>query len=72
MATQCITKCYIQPEEGETELTKQIKSNILNYLKNKYNDPVTQDLLDIASLMDPWFRTTYLADDGIKKELLQS
>ena len=70
MATQCITKCYIQPEEGETELTKQIKSNILNYLNNKYNDPVTQELLDMASLMDPRFRTTYIADDevdGIKK-----
>ncbi|KAK1897504.1 Zinc finger BED domain containing protein 4 [Dissostichus eleginoides] len=62
------------PEEGETELTKQIKSNILNYLNNKYNDPVTQELLDMASLMDPRFRTTYIADDivdGTKKRAVR-
>ncbi|KAK1874904.1 Zinc finger BED domain containing protein 1, partial [Dissostichus eleginoides] len=65
-----LNNSLLQPEEGETELTKQIKSNILNYLNNKYNDPVTQELLDMASLMDPRFRTTYIADDkvdGIKK-----
>ena len=70
-----LNNSLLQPEEGATKLTEQIKSNILNYLNNKYNDPVTQELLDMASLMDPRFRTTFIARDKvgrINKELLQS
>lgn len=42
----------------------------LEYLNNKYADPVTDKLQDPASLMDPRFRNTYVEDDkveGIKK-----
>ncbi|XP_049441769.1 zinc finger BED domain-containing protein 4 [Epinephelus fuscoguttatus] len=50
----------LQPEEEDTELTKTIKKNILLYLENKYSNPVTDELLDMSSLMDPRFRTTYI------------
>ncbi|XP_056111044.1 E3 SUMO-protein ligase ZBED1-like [Rhinichthys klamathensis goyatoka] len=50
----------LQPEEEDTELTKTIKRNIMQYLDDKYSDPVKNELLDMSSLMDPRFRTTYI------------
>ncbi|KAF7646104.1 hypothetical protein LDENG_00193540 [Lucifuga dentata] len=57
----------LQPEEGETELTKQIKHTILEYINNKYSDPGTDELLDMASLMESRFQTTYITDDKVKE-----
>ncbi|XP_063746041.1 E3 SUMO-protein ligase ZBED1-like [Eleginops maclovinus] len=50
----------LKPEDEDTELTKKIKENILHYMTEKYSDPDKDELLDIASLMDPRFRTTYI------------
>ncbi|XP_056155762.1 zinc finger BED domain-containing protein 4-like [Lampris incognitus] len=50
----------LQPEEEATELTETIKTNILRYLDEKYSNPVTDELLDMSSLMDPRSRTTYI------------
>lgn len=50
----------LQPQEGDLCLTTTIKGNILSYLEDKYSDPENDELLDIASLMDPRFRTTYI------------
>ncbi|XP_040289759.1 E3 SUMO-protein ligase ZBED1-like [Bufo bufo] len=47
--------------EEDTDLTKSLKSRILQYLNEKYE--VTQDLLNMASFMDPRFRTQYLSAD---------
>jgi hypothetical protein len=55
----------LQPEEGEGTLTKNIKSATLQYLNDMYEDPATGELVDMALLMDPQFRTTYIADDKI-------
>ena len=49
--------------EDDTELTKDMKKVILEYLNEKYSDPETVDLLDMASLVDPRFKDTYIADD---------
>ncbi|XP_038591229.1 E3 SUMO-protein ligase ZBED1-like [Micropterus salmoides] len=60
------------PEDNDTELTKTIKRKILGYLVEKYSDPVKDELLDMASLMDPRFRTSYIDPDKVeqvKKEL---
>lgn len=68
----------LRAQDDDTDLTKRIKSTILQYLNCKYSDPVTDELLNIASLMDPRFHTTYIEHDkleGIKqvvKELLKS
>ena len=58
-------RSLLQPEEGEGTLTKNIKSATLQYLNDMYEDPATGELLDMALLVDPQFRTTYIADDKI-------
>ena len=50
----------VKVQEDDSELTKSIKTRILEYLNEKYADPVTQELLDMASLLDPRFKTKYI------------
>lgn len=50
----------LQPQEGDLRLTTTIKGKILNYLEEKYREPENDELLDMASLLDPRFRTTYI------------
>ncbi|MBN3308893.1 ZBED1 protein, partial [Amia calva] len=52
-------------DEGDSELPKSIKTTIVDYLNTKYADPATSDLLDMASLVDPRFRTKYVSSDKI-------
>lgn len=66
-----VTVSYIQPvlhlfhssilaiQEDATALTQSIKVSILDYLTEKFADPATSDLLDMALLVDPRFKTTY-------------
>lgn len=56
-------------EESDTQLTKDVKRNILAYLNEKYSDQVTDDLLDIASLLDPRFRTKYMDKEKVERVL---
>lgn len=68
-----VTLSYVRPvlhlfnnrllasEEGDSELCKSIKNRVVKYLNDKYADPTTSDLLDIASLLDPRFRATYIS-----------
>nr|XP_054594508.1 E3 SUMO-protein ligase ZBED1-like [Nothobranchius furzeri] len=57
------TNSLLAHEEGDTELCKSIKSCIVDYLISKYADPSTCDLLDIASLLDPRFKATYISGE---------
>lgn len=57
----------MQPEDNDTELPKTIKRNILGYLVDKYSDPVKDELLDMASLTDPRFRTSYIDQDKVEQ-----
>lgn len=64
----------LRAHDDDTDLTKRIKTTILQYLYCKYSDPVTDELLNIASLMDPRFRTTYIEHDkleGIKQKVVK-
>lgn len=63
----------------DTDLTRLIKNKILAYLSDKYSDPYTQELLDVAPFMDPRFKTQYISVDNIpavktrlKTEMLKS
>lgn len=56
-------------EESDTQLTKDVKRNILAYLNEKYSDQVTDDMLDIASLLDPRFRTKYMDKEKVERVL---
>ncbi|XP_056118286.1 E3 SUMO-protein ligase ZBED1-like [Rhinichthys klamathensis goyatoka] len=55
----------LQREEKDVDLTATIKRNIMCYLEQKYSDPENDELLDMASLMDPRFRTTYITLDKL-------
>ncbi|KAL0152278.1 hypothetical protein M9458_052001 [Cirrhinus mrigala] len=46
-------------EEEDTNLTKSLKSKILN---KKYEDSVTQELLNMSSFLDPRFRTQHTSE----------
>ncbi|XP_056392413.1 uncharacterized protein LOC130285157 isoform X2 [Hyla sarda] len=53
-------------EENDTELTKDVKRNILAYLNEKYSDPDTDDLLDMTFFLDPQYRTTYTNKEKVE------
>nr|XP_055069962.1 E3 SUMO-protein ligase ZBED1-like [Misgurnus anguillicaudatus] len=55
----------LQREEKDVDLTATIKRNIMCYLEQKYSDPENDELLDMASLMDPRFRTNYITPDKL-------
>lgn len=57
----------LEPEEEDTELTKTIKGKIMWYLDDRYSDPVRDELMDMASLVDPRFRTTYIDPDKVEQ-----
>ncbi|XP_057694544.1 E3 SUMO-protein ligase ZBED1-like [Corythoichthys intestinalis] len=48
------------------DLTNTMKTKILTYLEEKYEDPGTQELLDMASALDPRFKLTYVTEDRTK------
>lgn len=60
----------LKPEDDDTELTVLIKTTINQYLSEKYQDPATDALLDMASLLDPRFKTQYV--DTAEKSQIQS
>ncbi|KAK0151906.1 Endoplasmic reticulum export factor CTAGE5 [Merluccius polli] len=60
---QLFNNTVLAPADDDTELTKDMKRVILEYLNEKYSDPETVDLLDMASLVDPRFKDAYIADD---------
>ena len=63
---QLFNKEVLKPEPDDTELTKTIKATVLNYLNEKYDDAATDDLLNMASLTDPRFKTHYIEDDKLE------
>ena len=50
----------LKHDSDDTELTKSIKTTVAEYLNKKYDDVITDDLLDMASLVDPRFKTKYM------------
>ena len=37
----------------------------MTYLDDKYNDPLTQELLNMASSLDPRFKLSYTSEDDV-------
>ena len=74
-----VTVSYVKPvlhlfhssllaiQEDDTALTQSIKVSILDYLREKFDDPATNDLLDMAGLVDPRFKTRYVAEDKMEE-----
>ncbi|XP_030012474.1 zinc finger BED domain-containing protein 1-like [Sphaeramia orbicularis] len=53
-------------KDGDTELTKAVKEGILKYLNEKYDDHTTNNLLDMATLVDPRFKTAYMKEERVE------
>ncbi|ROL48813.1 hypothetical protein DPX16_22332 [Anabarilius grahami] len=60
-----IKSSILKVNDDETDLTCTIKTKILSYLDEKYNDPLTQELLDMASALDPRFKLSYVSEDNV-------
>ena len=56
----CITTEVLVAKEGDTDLTKEIKEWIKVDLEMRYSDPNINQLLAIASFLDPWFKLGYV------------
>ena len=57
------------PKEEDTRLTKDIKKNVSTYMERKYEQQETSELLDVATFLDPRFKTKFVVDsdkDNIK------
>lgn len=54
----------LEVQEDDTDLVKSIKQKIVDYLNDKYSDPETQELLDMASALDPRFKFKYVNKDN--------
>ncbi|XP_035251445.1 uncharacterized protein LOC118215110 isoform X1 [Anguilla anguilla] len=52
-------------EEEDPDPTRSIKMKILAYLNDKYSDPHTQELLDMASALGPRFKLNYVSEDNM-------
>ncbi|KAI5085375.1 butyrophilin-like protein 3, partial [Silurus meridionalis] len=52
-------------EDEDTDLTKTIKSKILNYINKHYEDETTQELLDTTKFLDPRFKTSYTDENKL-------
>ncbi|KAL2089159.1 hypothetical protein ACEWY4_016058 [Coilia grayii] len=52
-------------KDGDTELTQAVKEGVLKYLNEKYYDPTTDNLLDMATLADPRFKTAYMKEERV-------
>lgn len=53
----------LEDQEDDTQLAKTIRRGILEYLNEKYSEQETQELLDMASALDPRFKLKYVAED---------
>ncbi|XP_077359465.1 E3 SUMO-protein ligase ZBED1-like isoform X2 [Festucalex cinctus] len=55
----------LKSQDDDSPLTRTIKEGIINYLSNDYADDVTENLLDMATLLDPRFKTAYIKEERI-------
>ncbi|GLD63051.1 E3 SUMO-protein ligase ZBED1-like protein [Lates japonicus] len=54
-----------QGKDEDTDLTKTIKSSILDYMNTKCSDPEDEELINMASFLDPRIRTQHLSQRDI-------
>lgn len=55
----------LKQKDDDPDLTCTIKTKILSDLDEKYKDPLTQELLDMASALDPRFKLRYVSEDNV-------
>lgn len=60
---QLFNTSLLEMREEDTDLTKNIKKKMQDYLNEKYEDDDTQKLLDISSFLDPQFKMDFISAD---------
>lgn len=55
----------LKTSDKESPLTKDMKMTVMAYLEEKYADQKTDDLLDIATLVDPRFKVQYIKPEKV-------
>ncbi|XP_018956243.2 E3 SUMO-protein ligase ZBED1-like [Cyprinus carpio] len=55
----------LQGKDEDTDLNRKIKSSILDYMNTKYGDQEVQELINMATILDPRFRTQYMSQEEI-------
>ncbi|XP_051501698.1 E3 SUMO-protein ligase ZBED1-like [Myxocyprinus asiaticus] len=63
-ALHLLNTSVLAEEEEDIDLTKSLKSKILNYLNEKHE--VTQDLLNMSTFLDPRFQTQCISAEEIQ------
>lgn len=64
-AIHLLNTVHLAEEEGDSELTKTIKEKVLEYMNTKFDDPKTQELLDVACFVDPRFKANYISSEDV-------
>ncbi len=55
----------LQGKDEDTDLTKSVESSMLDYVNTKYNDLEVEELINMASFLDPCFCTQHLSQEEI-------
>ncbi|KAI4885812.1 hypothetical protein NFI96_022422 [Prochilodus magdalenae] len=63
---QLFNSDILQVRENDTDLTKTIKNSTLEYLNSKYEDPEVEELISLATMLDPRFHTQYMGPEEIQ------
>ncbi|XP_013860009.1 zinc finger BED domain-containing protein 1 [Austrofundulus limnaeus] len=56
----------LQEKDEDSDLTKTIKTSVLDYVTTKYSDPDIVELINMTSFLDPRFRTQHLSQEEIQ------
>lgn len=54
-----------KPSEDETQLTKTMEMTVMSYFDEKYDEKITDELLDIATLVHPSFKAQYIKAEKV-------
>ncbi|XP_041654994.1 scavenger receptor cysteine-rich type 1 protein M130-like [Cheilinus undulatus] len=57
----------LKPKEDKAGLSEDIKKKVLDYLNEKYSDPGTDELLTVATFLDPRFKASYKTDEKLEE-----
>ncbi|CAM4671491.1 unnamed protein product [Leuciscus chuanchicus] len=56
----------LQAKENDIDLTKAIKKSVLDNINSKYGETVTEELINLATLLEPCFRTEHMSESESK------
>lgn len=61
----------LAPGSSDTQLTKDIKRRVITYLYEKFSKQETDELLTLATFLDPRFKTDYIDEDEEKELVIE-